>query len=302
MDPNYVIVHCPKGHELQAAREHLTATLACPVCGIEFVPQSMTDAAAGPSVPPSDPAQLEYANRLNEPVEYPGVTSGMVWVWMSIAVISIIQAIVGVFLGPPPIAKPGQMPEFSGGDMAFRLVVGCVSMILLVVAVVLQLMWIYRIHKDAQRARGYGEVSPGMALGVSFIPAVNYIWTAVTMRKLSSFVASSTEGGAEPSERVTKAQGATRLCLIVGIIAVVGFCLFMSYGMYAYFDAVKAAGGVGPANQAAIQAKLNAKLGAGNVWFPVILNTIGLLIVWVYVRAVRRLEAALYPFLGAPER
>ena len=45
------------------------------------------------------------------------------------------------------------------------------------------------------RARGYREVSPGLALGLSFIPLFNWIWTGWTMKKLALFAAGG-EGAA----------------------------------------------------------------------------------------------------------
>ncbi|MCB9852975.1 MAG: hypothetical protein H6819_07760 [Phycisphaerales bacterium] len=305
MDQNYVIVHCPKGHELQAAREHLTATLSCPVCGIEFVPQAAAG-VAGLAAPAQTPTPLSYAGNdlLTHPIDYPGVTTAMIWLWMIVAIASVLQVLVAVIVGPPPAVQPGQMPNINPGYFVFSLIVGCSLWICIAVAVVLQLMWIYRIHKDALRARRYSSISPGLALGLSFVPVFNYIWTALTMRKLSSFVATSADmQDPQIANQVARSQKATLWCLIAAIVVVLSGCAFMSYfGVIGWNAAQASLTPNGQLDQVAFQAALQSKMTGESVWLQVAFNFLGLFVVLLYVSAVRRLEAVLYPFLGAPQK
>lgn len=306
-DPNFVIVHCPKGHELQAAREHLTATLACPVCGIEFVPQA-TSGAALPATPPADyPSTLGYAGTelLREPVEFPAITPWMIWLWLAVGIVQFIQAAVMATLGPKPGQDPTQMAPGAMGITAIVAIVGCFAGAALLTALVLQFVWIYRIHKDAMRARGYNNISPGLALGLSFVPVIHSIWTAWTLKKLSSFaVETSSKQGDGDTRALERSESATRNYFLIAIVLLLSGCGMMVYVMSIMWGPMMAiinSGGAG--NQVQLQQQLQAEIANSMpVWLQIAMQGLSLLGIFLFFNAVRRLEAALYPALGAPPR
>ena len=142
-------------------------------------------------------------------------------------------------------------------------------------------------------------IVPGMALGLSFIPVFNFAWTAWTLKKLAGF--SWREDAAEDSVE-SQALRATSLCFAAGIVLVLSNCVTFGIAGSAWLEVWKE---VMQQNlpQAEMQKIMNEKI-AGST--PFALQVIGPLIsvacVLVYFRAVRSLEAALYPFLGAPNR
>lgn len=294
IDPQHVIVQCPNGHELQAAREHLSTRLSCPMCGVEFVPQpaAPTDAPAAP---------VTYAgDLLSQPVTFPGVTPWMLWIWVTYYLVSLVSTALMLVLGPKVGMQAGQPPKFDLATGAFMTVASCLTLILMLAGIVTQLMWIYTIHKDAHRARRYSDVSPGLAVGLSLIPILNYVWTAWTMRKLSSFVAASGAGGEpESTSQVAGAQSATRANLIMGVVIVAFSCILMGMGAMRGFEAFQTASSGGQFDQVAFQTAMAEAVPA---WANLLSSIVWMIAVIVYFAAVRRLEAALYPFLGAPPR
>lgn len=299
MDLNYVIVHCPRGHELQAAREHLTATLSCPVCGIEFVPQAGTAQPTGmapvPATPPSI-SPIEYAGTANrEPADYPGVTTPMLWSFLIAAVFLSIGTILNLVYRDVLIESQKGNIERPGGLIMLG-ASSCFGLLGWLVGIVMFLIWIHRIHKDARNAGGYSQVSPGLAVGLSLIPWFNYIWAGITMKKLAKF----TRGLAPESRNGDSAIAATSLCLLAGIllaIANLGIFLFnMSIQMTSIQAAMKSGGKPDPT----IAAKA---LATGPLTAGIAAAILGLVCAVIFYVAVKRLEAALYPALGAaPKR
>lgn len=300
IDPENVIVHCPNGHELQAAREHISQALTCPVCSVEFVPQ-VKDNAVPP--PPTDAATLGYAGTelLRQPVEFPGYTSWMLWIWMGLAILQVLNAIVMPFLVDPEQMKPGQAPNVNSGLVVFGMAFGCIFLVAFCAAVVLQLMWIFRIHKDAKRSQKYADVSPGLALGMNFVPMACFVWTAWTMRKLSTFVASFDKADQpDVANRIAASETATRSCFISSIVITLFWCVVMSVFIVAIYGAFQnAMGPGGNFDQAKYQQEVNSAMPP---WSQMAGPIIGLVGTVIYFNAVRKLEAALYPFLGAPPR
>lgn len=295
MDPNNVLIRCPNGHELQAAKADLAKPLACPVCNVTFTPDGgtvPTAMATGMEAPGTGGgAAVDYArDMLSSPIEYPGYTNWMlgltVGTYMLTAVFSLLN------LGGP---DAGDSTTPSMGQMMLP----CFSSIAGLAAIVLQLMWIYRIHKDAQRARGYASVSPKLALGLSFIPVFNFVWTAWTMKKLAGF--SWREDAAEDSAE-SRALRATSLCLLAGIALALSNCVTFGLAGSAWLAVM---GEVMQQNipQAEMQNIMAKKIAESTPFaWQVIGPLISVACVLVYFRAVRGLEAALYPFLGAPNR
>lgn len=292
MDPNNVLIRCPNGHELQAAKADLAKPLACPVCNVTFTPSGGPAAtAAGMETPDKGGAVVDYASdMLSSPIAYPGYTNWMLGLTVGTYMLTAVASLLN--LGGPTAEDPTS-PSMGG------IMLSCFSGTAGLAAIVLQLMWIYRIHKDALRARGYTSVSPGKALGLSFIPVFNFIWTAWTMKKLAGFA--WREDAAEDSAE-GQALRATSLCLVAGIVLVLSNCVAISLAVSVV------AGSIGDImNQSISQAErqtLMAEKIAESTPFAwqVIGPLISVACVLVYFRAVRGLEAALYPFLGAPSR
>ena len=203
MDPNNVLIRCPAGHELQAARDDLGKALSCPVCNITFTPGGVPEAAAVPQ-------QLGYASsQLGRPVSRPGYVGWMVGLWVALEILSAINSFTTMTQDPMDPSLP-------------MMAVGCFAFLVLIAAVVLQLKWIHRIHQDARQARGYTDVSPGLALGLSFIPFFNLIWTGWTLKKLAAFAAK--QASEEASETAEVLRVATT-CFYFGIAKAVGGCV-----------------------------------------------------------------------------
>ncbi|HPF40785.1 MAG TPA: hypothetical protein P5081_21790 [Phycisphaerae bacterium] len=306
-DSNYVIVHCPKGHELQAAHEHLTATLSCPVCGIEFVPQAgAVPTMTGPQNLATSPVTYSASHLLTKPIQYPGVTSWMLGLWVVVTAMLIAQGVIGMVIGPTQSFKPNGLPDLNPGMLVFAIASGCMMWLGLAAACVLQLIWIYRIHDDAQRARGYDKISAIVATIVCFIPGFNMIWTALTMLWLSNFVAASPSNVETPdaSALASKAVGICRWCLVVSVLFVVSFCGYTCYAILRAYKAALAVPGAmnGTANQAELQAKIQAEIGVTPLWVSIVVYVLLALVVYLYIRTVRATENALYPFLGAPAK
>ncbi len=300
-DPNFVIVQCPKGHELQAAQEHLSATLACPVCGIEFIPQA---GGPGPGVQLNAPAALTYAggDLLTKPVDYPSMTTWMIWLWLVAAIIQFLQQTAVALMGPQGSADPSQLsgPEMTILGIAF--VGSCVTAILILIAFVLQLMWIHRIHTDAKRAGKYQKVSPGLALGLSFVPVIHNIWTAWTLRSLSSFVVEKNGGlQGENSASLARSESSTRSFLIMSVLLLLIGCGTVGYVFYALWEpmmtAINAGGNM---NQMQLQQQFQQQVEeAMPAWLQIASQVIYLVGIILFFNAVRSLEAVLYPALGA---
>lgn len=302
IDPENVLIRCPNGHELQAARADLNKPLACPVCNTTFTPGA-ADLAAPAAAPPPGPPGVEgapapitmgYADAtVARPIAYPAFTNWMLGLWITSTLIAAVFSIISA-VSPPSFdpATPDIAMAIGSGFL------GCVNGGIFIAAVILQLMWIYRVHTDARRAKHYEDVSPGLALGISFVPLLNFIWTAWTMKKLAAF-ANVTDR--EDRLAADQAEKITGLCFILGIVYVLANCITIAIMIPPAVEMVKTMAQVGPqaANQAALQQKMVAAVPVAWQLLVQAITVVGMLI---YVFAVRRLEASLYSFLGAPGR
>lgn len=305
MDSEYTNVRCPNGHDLQAARMHLSMQLTCPVCGISFVPQPSHTAL--PVAPPDSPQTLTYgtASQQWQPVQYPGVTSWMVWLWLIVGGVQFLSQVVVTLIGPAMPTNPQQVSGVLIGIVAAASIVSCFVWVAMVTAFVLQLFWIYRIHKDAKRAGHYNEISPGLALGISFIPLIHNIWTGWTMRKLSSF--SLRTGGREAEAipgAMAKSESATRNFLWYSVIFLVvqgiSFVVFLATMWGPMMRMMQAGAGTNPMQ---FQQQLQQQVtGLWQTLMQLGMQVGQLLLIVLFVLAVRKLEAALYPTLGAPPK
>src|SRR5262245_57799362 len=135
-------------------------------------------------------------------------------------------------------------------------------------------MWIHRIHADAQASRGYSEISPGLALGLCFIPSFQYPWTGWTLMRLSAHCMQSRPPDA-PATREEAAVRTSKLCFIASF-AVVAAGLVMTYVMLQSFfsGAALARSAPNPANPfAAMQMQQSPAMRACTI----VVNAVGLL-------------------------
>ena len=303
IDPNNVMIRCPNGHELQAAKTDLDKPLACPVCSVTFTP-SMAGATAPAPQPQAlmqpvpgvqEPTTMSYApEMLKTPISFPGYTNWMLGLWIGTY---ILQAINDLYQRLYPTTIDPTNPDIATAViLGFA---GCFVGAAFLAALVLQFMWIYRIHKDALRGRQYQGVSPGLALGLSFIPLFNFFWTPWTMKKLARFAAETGEQNASGS--AAQAVQATGVCLITAIVLILMSCGEISIMVPAFVDMFQKMMAAGPqgVDQQALQQEIAESV-------PLALHVASALIsiagVFIYAWAVRKLEASLYPFLGAPSR
>ncbi len=282
MDPNNTLICCPAGHQLQVVRTDLNKVLCCPVCKQTFMPGG-GPAVQAPPGSPAGPTLLSYADgTLPQPVTRPTYVRWLVGLWIVAEFLTAIGNYAQMAVGQDP-QNPN--PSFMFGQ--------CFVILPFIAAVVLQLMWIYRIHADALRARGYREVSPGLALGLSFIPVFNLVWTAWTMKRLATFAA----GGGEPfAQGAADVVRASATCLYFGVAKALAQCLGVIVGMVVVFRSVGAAGPAGPMGTV----DPLASAGPGFHAFSAIITLVGLAAVLVYARTVPKVQDSLYRFLGAP--
>ena len=279
IDSDNVVVQCPNGHQVQAARTHLHLVLACPVCSTHFVPVPATADGAH---------NLAYADgHVGLPIRRPAYTRWLIGLWMTVAIMAVLLGIYTALFFDA-IAKP------SGPNLV---VMGwsCVSTPIGLAAIILQLMWIYRIHSDAGRG-GYTAIAPGLALGLSFVPYFQYPWTAWTLRKLAGFAAS---GERAVDANAAAAMRLARVCFVLGIVYaasnVILAGLTTASTIRMFFSAMQSgamSSGTPPVVE--MPPHLMAFSIAGGV--------LSVFVTFVYVRTVQRVERSLYDFLGAPPR
>lgn len=302
IDPENVLIRCPQGHELQAARADLNKPLACPVCNVTFTPSAAEPGSPPAVLPPSPtgvegapaPVTMGYADAmLTKPIAYPGFTNWMLGLWIATTLLNAIFSVI-TLISPPTIDPQAPNIGMAIGSGLF----GCVNGGMSLAAVILQLMWIHRVHTDARRAKHYEGVSPGLALGLSFIPIFNYIWTGLTMKKLAAFANTSDREDRRVAEEAVKMTG---LCFILGIIYVLTTCITLAIMVPPFMEMMKTMtqGGGQAMDQAALQKQMTDAIPASVQLLVQAITIVGML---VYVFAVRKLEASLYPFLGAPNR
>ncbi len=162
-----------------------------------------------PSADPSDPilsdAHLSAAEGYvlaDRPLEAPGYTLWLMACWLMIVGLGTMRYLA--------------MREVDTANMATQ-ILGCFNMVLMIVAVVLQLMWVYRLHRDARTWGGYRDISPGLALGLAFIPMLGMLWVAVCMVKLTNWYGRPDLPGPDLSRR---AAGTCRVTAVASFLLV----------------------------------------------------------------------------------
>lgn len=286
MDPNYTIVRCPAGHELQAERQHLHLALTCPVCGVTFTPGRPAGGVdATFEAPP--PITVGYATSGRVPPSIPAYTTAMLVLWIiwfgSLCGFSIYQAI------SPLEFDPNKPPSNMGSIMALGFG-ACVVLIAFVVAVVFQLMWIHRIHRDAA-ILNYNRISPGLALGLSFIVLFNYAWTGWALWKLAEH---SDQQSAQRGQALPPLAGFGRIVFMLGVVLLLSGVLGSVLGVYAQVKSAQlAAQGL---SLSEIQKQMTELI-------PLPVQLIQAIVPFgaaiAYAVFVKRLERKLYALLGA---
>ncbi len=294
LDSDNVLIRCPDGHELQAAKADMAKKLSCPICKVVFTPADVNASPDAPVGMTTDPHVLDLASgKLGQPVTYPAYTT---WMLAACIVATVCQSGNGVWqqVNPPDYDGQLQNPAAAIGALGMVCVVGAIAL----AAVVMQLMWIHRIHADAHRAGPYEGASAGLALGLSFIPGFNYIWTAWLMRRLATFAASA-DASQEAAE--TPAMRASTINLVFGILLACNCVVAGVFGTIAVVETMKLASGqAGQAASAELQRQAAEAATPPLTWIAIsaVLNIVG---VCVYAWAARKMEKALYPRLGALE-
>ncbi len=281
-DSDHVMIHCPNGHALQARRTDLSSDLACPICDTRFSPRAdvppqvrpVSIGAVGPPLPGS--------------VTRPLFTAWLVRLWIGVYTIQLIGSVMVA------IASPALLDLADGGgtgaDAPAEGALSCIALLCWVPAVTLQLMWIYRIHEDARRARAYGDVSPGLALGLSLVPAFQYPWTAWTLLRLATAAAAERRD----DRLAAAAVGWARRCVVAGILIGLNGCIYGTLVGYHLAENLTAGmqNGSAPPPDYFLQQEPFRTLG-------VISAVISFACVVVYARTVRLVETAVYDPPGA---
>jgi hypothetical protein len=282
MEPSNVLVCCPNGHQLQAAVTDLSQSLFCPICGVAFAPAAGPQFRAGGLVYP--PPTLGHAGypTPTPPLVRPTYVGWLIGLQIAAMVVAVGIRLIGVAAGADP-SQP--QPLGMAG--------GCFMLVLIIPLAVLHLMWIYRIHRDAQQARGYAAVSPGLALGLCFVPVFNCVWPPWTLKRLMEFVTGA--GGMTIDPGVMPALRLARNCFYMSIISAVVLCGSMAIGFVIGVSAgLNSASRGGPPGIGLLQEHpglLLTDLGATLVYLAFMI---------LYITTVRRVTKALYDFLGAP--
>jgi len=211
IDPENVLIRCPNGHELQARKADLDVSLACPVCNVVFRP-------GGPAV--TTTPSTSYAANYASPVEPPSFTMWLLGAWGLFAVLSAIVTI-GQLAIDRPVSADGP-PAMSS-----LIIVSCVQTLMMIAAIIMQLVWIYRVHADAHRVGSYDGPGAGTALIGSLIPPINVAWTGWLLHRLAGFAADAPEMGAAQRAQSMTTRKAGLTVLVVGIILGVS-CLGMT--------------------------------------------------------------------------
>lgn len=295
-DTDYQLIQCPNGHDLQAAKADMHKRLACPVCEIHFVPAE----AEGASTPATPPVEMPYGTpelALGRP-EYPGTTEPLRYLWLfSFAVVFALNLIS--YFSKNTFGTPGQTPA-----PMFALI-GCSFGIAVIAACIVQLMWIYRIHADAQKYGKYSTIPAWAALAVSFIPFVNLIWTAVIMKLLSNFADERVPSSTEHRAAFKSASGVTTALVVISVVwlGLTGVFTYQSFGLRDQAIKNVKAEGITNANTPEFQrAVMKETQAITPKWMVATGGLVPLIAGITYFIAVRRLVDALYPALGAPIR
>ena len=225
----YLLIRCPAGHELQIAAEHLHQAVQCPICQTIFTP----GASAPPMPTMPGPISLQYADAgIRRPIIPPQSTQWMVWLWIIAMVLLTVSSYLGAVNGTSPFFQPN--PTALGGVLALVMSLNCFGGIAILAGFVMQLMWIYRIHQDAASGHLYHDVSPGLALGLSFVPLFSTPWTAWTHYKLGRHVRDRQGADSVHANDAIRASVWTLvLAILCSVNRVVGFFIGMTLGFQA---------------------------------------------------------------------
>jgi len=295
-EPEYQLIQCPNGHDLQAAKTDMRKRLACPVCEVHFVPEE----AEGSSAPTTPPVEMPYGTpdlAMDRP-DYPGTTEPLRYLWLFVFIVVFALNMLAYFSNNA-LMTPGQTPA------PMLALVGCSFGIALIAGCVVQLMWVYRVHADAQKYGKYSTIPAWAALAVSLIPLVNLIWTAVVMKLLAGFADQRVQQSSENRSKFRSASGITTTLLVLSVVwmGLTGVFSYQSFGLRDQaIKNVKAQGDVEvdtPEYQRAVAKESQALTPK---WMIVTGGTVPLIAAITYFLAVRRLVDALYPALGAPYR
>lgn len=205
----------------------------------------------------------------------------MLGLWILLDSLSLATQLILAAMG-------SDMTDFSSSPLfAANAGVGCVALMAFVAMAVLQLMWVYRVHLDAGHG-GYAEVSPGLALGLCFVPLFNFVWLAIVLRKLAGFAALATD-----RPNASAAVRLANICLVSNSLRLV---LGVAGGIYGVVVGLQAAqtAGVNP-NQ-----PFYPFAGSSFAWEPWMLITpvLNLAMTVVYLWTVWRVETSLYAKIG----
>ncbi|MBX3395154.1 MAG: hypothetical protein KF841_07275 [Phycisphaerae bacterium] len=289
IDPNHVILQCPNGHELQAARTDLDKKLECPVCNVTFLPVIEDTSRSG--VPAPQPLPL-----LPRP-DRPAYTNWMLGFWIWVPSWLTFFALLSVLF--PSLGASGGVSKLPPSVSMLLGSVSCLWLVCIAVVIVMQLMWIFRVHVDAERF-GYRVVSPGLALGLSLIPVVNIIWTAYALLRLARF--SAEDSGSLRGVKSGASINWARVNLIASLLVLATF-LTATYLLNATIEQARLEAlqqGVQD-NTPEMTAKVKELAGFTPVVFlaPLLISCAGTV---VYAFAVRRVEDALYERLRDRDR
>lgn len=225
----HLLIRCPAGHELQVAAEHLHQAVQCPICQTIFTP----GASAPPTPAMSGPIYLQYADAgIRRPISPPQYTQWMVWLWIIALALLMVSSFLGAINGTSPFFNTDS--SALGGIFALVMSLNCFGGLAILAGFIMQLMWIHRIHQDTASAHLYYDISPGLALGLSFIPLFSSPWTAWTHYKLAQHVRDRPGGDPTIANAAIRASVWTLvLAILASVIRIAGFFIGMAIGVQA---------------------------------------------------------------------
>ena len=179
-------------------------------------------------------APLDYAGSRTQPVmDNTGRAGAASKLLLAYAGLTVLAALVGLaaavlvpeFRGNAPAAA-GPSPAFWA-VVAVNTIVGLVSLVVLILAVVFYMMWQHRAVSNANALGGHTTDSPGWSVGWWFIPVMHMIRPHRVLTEL--WDASAGVGGVAPNpERATESNpGGTvyKLWLTWWVLFLIGFSL-----------------------------------------------------------------------------
>lgn len=278
--PQYFVVRCPNGHELRTTTDQVGRTLACPICSATFTPDAPAPA------PPTQPRVLSYGSTgRSRSIKRPIYTTWMLTFWITYTALQFLSACANAFW--PPTAE--QLDAGGGIGTSVTMLFGCLGPPVGLAAVVMQGMWIYRIHSDARDGLKYHDVSPGLALGMTFVPIAQYIFTGWTMLRLARVTA--TLERISPAIRSSAVRWG-KLCILAAIVMQTATLLMNAYAAAGLMS--KIGFGTTP-DFNLIFREMQALMTSGSAkWYLFANHAVALLAVLVYAAGVRAVERAVY--------